>query len=200
MAIIILTMMSADAVTYVCNKDGSNGTTIRNMPYDERVSEESKKQVKQMNSNMQIGATLFMLGNIESAFFPMFAIQLSALLSTLVRKSIITANMWHIVYALSLGSNVVLYWTSLSLNYMAIQGLAFTIYTEIFFKYNTNKYLNWCLIFALFIAYEKMGLEPYYTYLDGWTANAIKAAIVARLSITLGHSIRGLFYIEKEHV
>jgi len=200
MAIIFLTMMSADLVTYICNRDGSNGTTIRNMPYDPNVSEETKEAVKLMNSRMQIGATLFMLGNIDSAFFPMFAIQLSALLSTLVRKSIISANMWHIVYALSLGTNVALYMTSFPLSYMVIQGLSYTVYTEVFFKYNTNKYLNWSIIFALFIAYERIGLEPYYNYLNYWAIYGIRTIIVARLVSYLAYTMRGLFYIEKEQV
>jgi len=44
---------------------------------------------------MQVCATIFMLGNIDSAFGPLFAIQLSSFLITLVRKNIIKTNIWH---------------------------------------------------------------------------------------------------------
>jgi len=195
MSIIFLTMISADIVTYIYNKEGQNGTTIRSMPYDQHVSEETKKEVKLMNSQMQIGATLFMLGNIESAFFPLFAIQISALLSTLVRKSIISANMWHIVYALSLGTNVVLYYTSLEFSYILIQSACFMLYTLVFFKYNTNKYLNWSIIFMLFILYEKVEAPSLGAY-DKY----VKIAIVIRLTTGLLHTMRGLFYIKTDHV
>jgi len=41
---------------------------------------------------MQILATLFMLGNINTSFTPLLAIQLAAFLMTLVIKSIIGEN------------------------------------------------------------------------------------------------------------
>jgi len=164
MCIIFLTMISADTVTHLYNRNNTNGTTIRNMPYDKRVTEETKNSVKIMNSNMQIGATLFMLGNIESAFLPMFAIQIAALLSTLVRKSIISANMWHIMYALSLWVNIGLYYNSLPINYIVIQGISYNLYTLIFFPNRTNKYLNWLIICGLFALYDKIQYYPFEDY------------------------------------
>lgn len=190
--LIMATMFSADMVTEHY-KLKNYGTTIRNMPYDARVTEEAKESVRLMNSQMQIGATLFMLGGSESAFFPMFAIQFASLLSTLVRKSIISANMWHILYAISLWMNIALY-TTLPMRYIVIQSFTYIIYTEIFFVKRTNKYMNWSIIFTLFSLYEYVpfsfsfdGYESYEKYCRG-------AMIIAFIAAQV-YKTRGLFLL-----
>jgi hypothetical protein len=80
----------------ITKKYGSEDKTIRNMPFDSTISEQDKTKITKIHSIMQIGATVFMLGNINSAFSPLFAIQTAAFLMTLVRKSIITTNTWHL--------------------------------------------------------------------------------------------------------
>jgi len=190
MCIIFSSMFSADIVTYLFNRGKANGTTIRNMPYDPLVSEESKQSVKRMNSNMQIGATLYMLGNIESAFSPLFAIQMAALLSTLVRKSIISANTWHILYAISLWINIILYYQSLPINYIIIELISYKLYTKIFFYYNTNKYMNWSIIFAMFTLYQRLevpDISSYETYIRG--------ALITWFILEQIYKTRGLFFL-----
>jgi hypothetical protein len=191
MCIIFLTMISADSVTLFYNQDNANGTTIRNMPYDKRVTEETKNSVKLMNSNMQIGATLFMLGNIESAFLPMLAIQIAALLSTLVRKSIISANMWHIIYAMSLWVNIVLYYNSLPINYIIIQVVCYNLYKRIFFPNRTNKYFNWFIICGLFALYNHIQFYPFNEF-----GHYIRLPLIFYFLVDQIQKTKGLFFLE----
>jgi hypothetical protein len=193
MCIIFLTMISADTVTFFYNYKNTNGTTIRNMPYDKRVTEETKNSVKIMNSNMQIGATLFMLGNIESAFLPLFAIQIAALLSTLVRKSIISANMWHIIYAISLWVNIGLYYNSLTLNYIIIQSICYNLYTLVFFPYRSNKYMNWIIVCGLFTLYEKFQNYPVEEY-----GQYIRIPLMIYFLAEQIQKTKGLFFLNSE--
>jgi len=92
-------MIGADIVTYYYK----DGTTMRGMQFDPNVSENKKKVITLFHSKMQLCATTYMLGNIDSAFSPLFAIQFSSFLMTLVRKNIIKRNHWHLLYSLSNG-------------------------------------------------------------------------------------------------
>ena len=64
-----------------------------------------------LHSVQQFGATMFMMGNIDSAFAPLLAIQIAAFLMTLIRKSIISELDWHRLYAISLWLNIFVYWS-----------------------------------------------------------------------------------------
>jgi hypothetical protein len=109
-----VTMGLADIITYLYP---SGTTTMRQMPFDSSVQETKRKYIIMIQSFHQIGATLYMVGNEDACFSPMFAIQLAALLMTLVRKSIISSNAWHLIYNLSLGINIFVY-QSLSIQYI----------------------------------------------------------------------------------
>lgn len=87
-----LTMGFADFVTYYYK----DGTTMRDMQFDIDITEDKKKAITTFHSKMQIGATFYMVGNINSAFSPLFAIQFSSFLMTLVRKNIIKRNFTHV--------------------------------------------------------------------------------------------------------
>jgi len=81
----------------------------------------------------------------------MFPIQLAAFLMTLVRKSIITGGIWHVVYAISLGLNYVYAIfddESLPLDYWLLA----TFFCFFRFALNTNKYLLWGSTFIVFFA------------------------------------------------
>ena len=106
--ICVATMGLADIITYMYP---SGTTTMRQMPFESGVDPTKRKYIIMMQSFHQIGATFYMLGNEDACFSPMFAIQLAALLMTLVRKSIISTNMWHFIYNISLGINIFAYWT-----------------------------------------------------------------------------------------
>ena len=189
------TMLAADLATKIFTDGNKNGSTIRNMPYDSRVSMEARDSVKRMNSEMQIGATLFMLGNIDSAFLPLVAIQMASFLGTLTRKGILSANMWHICYAVSLWVNIAVYMQSLSVTYIIIQFIGYTLYTSVFFPYRTNKYFNWFCIFSLFYLYSQIcdrcfegmsALEPYG-----------RGGFILWFILAQVYKIRGLFFLSK---
>ena len=112
-AVCFATMGLADLATYIYEtkalgnetKTASN-TTMRGMPFDPSITAKQQQGIIRFQSAMQISATIFMLGNADTAFTPLFAIQLAAFLMTLVRKNIIDANMWHFIYNITLCINV----------------------------------------------------------------------------------------------
>lgn len=150
------TMVLADIATSRYNTD-TDSTTIRNMPFDNQIAEEDRHQITQMQSSHQIAATLFMLGNLDSCFSPMFAIQIAAFLMTLVRKNIIHPTMWHLLYNLSLWVNVFCY-NSLPIRYVIMH----PVLCQLFYLWRFsgdrsvpklfigNKYVGWTIVFATF--------------------------------------------------
>jgi hypothetical protein len=147
-----LTMICADIVTYnLGNKNG--GTTMRNMPFDTRIPDNEQNKIAHLQSCSQISATLFMLGNLDSCFSPLLPIQIAAFLMTTVRKGIINANMWHIIYNFSLWSNVFIFYT-VPYDYIALIIILYAIFKYIRFDMAINKYIVWSLIFSLFYFYD----------------------------------------------
>ena len=168
MWICILTMIAADIITK--KKAQKDDSTMRAMPYDEKTPENDKKNITQFHSNQQIGATLFMLLNIDSAFSPLFAIQFAAFLMTLVRKNIIKANTWHLLYSWSLLINIFVLKTipvSLSLKIM-ILGFCFK-YLRI--KMRMNKYLAWSIIFSTFSILDLTMIDKYLETNENFNLN-----------------------------
>jgi hypothetical protein len=153
-----LTMIAADIISNIYNESGKNGKTMRNMPFDNTITLENQQKITSMHSYMQIGATTYMLGNIETAFSPLFAIQLAAFLMTLVRKSIISAKMWHSIYSLSLWINIILF-LNIPLAYILFQQIVYYSFKLYFFPKRINKYISWSLIFGLFITYKELNCE-----------------------------------------
>lgn len=147
---------------YITNKykNIQNGNTMRNMPFEPTIPEEAKQKITKMHSIMQIGATVFMLGNIHSAFSPLFAIQTSAFLMTLVRKSIITSNTWHLCYTIGLYLNFLLFPT-FSPSFIFYLGFVITIHKKIVFPYKINKYIAWIFHFGTYVILRE-------TQYDNW--------------------------------
>ena len=141
-----LTMICADIVTKLYEAETK---TMRGMPYGKEIDEEDKKNVTYMHSVQQFGATMFMMGNIDSAFAPLLAIQIAAFLMTLVRKSIISELDWHRLYAISLWLNIFVYWSFNRIDrpiYIIIG-----VYPFDYLRINQghNKYLVWNYIFLI---------------------------------------------------
>jgi len=139
-------------------KTGGTEKTMRNMPFEPTVSEEDKSRITKMHSIMQIGATVFMLGNINSAFSPLFAIQTAAFLMTLVRKSIITTNTWHLCYTIGLYLNFLLFPT-FSPSFILYLGFVINVHQHVIFPNKINKYIPWLFNFGLFIILRESGYE-----------------------------------------
>jgi len=151
------TMCTADFVTVYLP---SGTTTMRQMPFSSTVETRDRETIIKMQSLHQIAATLYMVGNEDACFSPMFATQFAAFLMTLVRKSIISANGWHMLYNFSLWINILCFW-SLPINYIVhhivlIQLFYYWRFRNRETEKNThnlfygNKYIGWAGIFVLF--------------------------------------------------
>lgn len=190
------TMMSADIITFFYNWNGKNGNTMRNMPFESKIDFNLQMEVIQMHSIMQIGATSFMLGNIETAFSPLFAIQLAAFLMTMVRKSIISTTMWHAIYSLSLWINIGFY-NSLSTEYLILQQVMVHSFQNIFFPNRVNKYLAWSIMFGIYSLYvSKIGLGniSFLTWFDSLLyVHYFKKALVLGIWMHYGLKFKPLF-------
>jgi hypothetical protein len=155
-------MILADYATHKYKIQNKSGSTMRNMPFSDNLSPIDQEKISKMQSMNQIGATLFMFGNLESCFSPLFAIQLAALLMTLVRKGIITSNMWHLVYNISLWINIFVYYT-LSPKFIVEIFVNFYVFKFLRIQQGRNKYLVWSIIFLLLYVCQHSTLNI-YTY------------------------------------
>jgi hypothetical protein len=144
MGVIMATMGLADVATSVYKQ----GSTMRDMPFDHSISKEQQKEITTFHSRMQVGATLYMLMNADTAFSPLLAIQGAAFLMTLVRKGIITTNAWHFIYGIMLITNFFMLAT-LKSDQVTFQLLAYHLFCHIRFRSGWNKYAGWMIVFAL---------------------------------------------------
>lgn len=146
MAVCLGTMAIADTITKAHAEPGD--TTMRAMPFASSTSIAERNKITRFHSNSQIFATLLMLYNMETAFSPLFAIQIAAFLMTLVRKGFIRPNTWHILYSLALMINV---FTSLTLQPSELITICIAKYMFSYmrFQMKMNKYIGWLMIFAL---------------------------------------------------
>lgn len=146
MAACIGTMGIADTITKSYAEPGD--TTMRAMPFASSTSIEERNKITRFHSNSQIFATLLMLYNMETAFSPLFAIQIAAFLMTMVRKGFINPNTWHILYSLALMINVFTSITLLPSDLITIC-IAKYMFSHMRFQMKMNKYIGWLIIFGL---------------------------------------------------
>ena len=159
-----LTMFCADIVTKLYEADTK---TMRGMPYGKDIDDEDKKKVTYMHSVQQFGATLFMTGNIDSAFAPLFAIQIAAFLMTLVRKSIISELDWHRLYSISLWLNIFVYWSFDTIDKPAYIIIGVYLFDYLRVKHGHNKYLVWNYIFLIiYVMYSFVNFALIETHLN----------------------------------
>ena len=170
-----VTMIGADIVTFYYK----DGTTMRNMKFDSSMSENAKKEITLFNSRMQLYATIYMLGNVDSAFSPLFAIQFASFLMTLVRKNIIKNNHWHILYGLSLMINILVCY-SLPLHFILFQIFAIKLFLYLRFTKNYSKYVSWSMIYSLLLVYRQY---PYTLQYENIIKNIIIVAYMTNLSM-----------------
>jgi hypothetical protein len=193
------TMYFADVATsrYNTDTDPEYNTTMRNMPFDKQIAEEDRTKIIEMQSRQQISATIFMLGNLDSCFSPMFAIQIAAFLMTLVRKNIIHPTMWHLVYNISLWINVFCY-NSLPIRYVIMHPVLFQMFYYWRFTGNRsipklfigNKYVGWTIVFATFYVCgnEKMLIG----FNNAGNDNMIRYALITIYLVSNIYRSRGL--------
>lgn len=157
-----LTMILADITTHYFKAETK---TMRGMPFGKEISEENKREVTKMHSAQQFGATMYMIGNIETAFSPLLAIQIAAFLMTLVRKSIISELDWHRLYAISLWLNIFVYWSFNRIDEPFYIILGVYIFDYLRLNQGHNKYLVWNFIFLVMYVINSFVdftvIEPY---------------------------------------
>jgi hypothetical protein len=163
MGVCIGTMMIADWITKHYSQPGD--TTMRAMPYSETTFDKDRQQITRFHSNQQVTATLFMLMNIDSAFSPLFAIQIAAFLMTLVRKSIIQPNTWHLLYSWALMLNIFVL-NTMSIYQIFIMFLGTHGFRKLRMKKEMNKYLGWAIIFGMITVLELIQANTSYYMLD----------------------------------
>jgi len=152
---VISTLILADLATLYTR---TSSTTMRGMPFDERIPPLAKSAINFFYSVSQVLATLNMMDSdtIDKPFIILFPIQIAAFLMTCVRKGFLSANGWHVLYAASLGMNYVhafyirssptaVSYSANSLHeYCAI--CAFFCFARFYLK--INKYILWLIISA----------------------------------------------------
>jgi hypothetical protein len=154
----VITMFVADIITEHYRRlelISKQDSTMRKMPWPKDAPESLITHVNTYYALSQIFATAGVINisrkwttDVELALTTLFAIQLSALLMTLVRKSILGSYAWHFWYQISLG----LSWVLLVYRYserspfyfvMLRTGVGCFIAYHLRFRFNTNKYLMW---------------------------------------------------------
>jgi hypothetical protein len=143
------TMLAADHISLYI---GDRSTTMRDMPYPAGTHPWLRCVSTWFYSISQVMATLNMLTatTVDSPFLVLFPIQLAALLKTLVRKSLIGAGMWHLLYSLALGVNYVhaLRLTPSPEAMSTYLGCTVT-FCMLRFLFDMNKYVSWLLVMRL---------------------------------------------------
>ncbi len=150
--IVLLTMIIADIISYFAVKQD---TTMRAMSMG-TYTKDWKSHLNMFYSLSQLVATMGVLTctKIDTPFFIIFPIQLAAFLMTLVRKSICSADSWHVYYSLSLLIN----WLRILdvgpastplVGNIRIAMLIVAVFTR--FKYKINKYIIWNIIIIIHI-------------------------------------------------
>ena len=169
--VINITMILADIITRYFK---SSTTTMRDMAFGNCLSAEEKNKITLMHSRSQFGATLFLMLNINTAFSPLFAIQLAVFLMTLVRKSIIQELDWHRIYTLSLWINILLFWSINTLLDILLVVLGSYIVEYFRIKRRINKYVLWNIVLFTYYYMVTQGLDiPINDYYKNTVANII---------------------------
>lgn len=148
--IVIGTLVGADIVTHFLKKD----TTMRGMPFSDKVPSWFRNNLNTFYSVSQVMATMNTMksDNIDSSFMILFPIQIAAFLMTCVRKGLIGADGWHILYTISLLLN---YFHGLYCYNGDLWGMVkycFIVFTFCLlrFKFNINKYILWFTVVCLY--------------------------------------------------
>lgn len=147
-AIAMGTFIAADAVSW---RFRAQDTTMRDMPFPDWISEAWRRKINLFYSVSQVFASLIAVyaTNIDQVFLMLFPIQIAAFLMTLVRKGLLSAGGWHLMYALSLGLNYV-HGVSLGKHDAPMPFLTLvTIFCVLRFRLRMNKYALWASIMCL---------------------------------------------------
>lgn len=138
LGIVVLHHIAADIVTNYYQVDDK--TTTRDIPYDtnNKALQYVNKKYYAVSQMLALYGSLI-TNNYENGYLIMFPIQLSTFLMTLVRKNIISNNMWHYLYGLSLSIPYFTSYKNLNNNTSAFL-IPLFILSRLVFKF--DKYMN----------------------------------------------------------
>ncbi|CAK9113176.1 Uncharacterized protein SCF082_LOCUS52469 [Durusdinium trenchii] len=161
-ALVLAACKAADVATEMIGSTEERTTNA--MPYPKKTPETTEQVAKTFYAKSQFAATtIAAFGTPSLSFCSVLAIELASLLMTLVRKGIIEARTYHIVYALSLFIMfpclvAVLHsgdaWAELAV-FRGLMACAFAV--DMRLKYRLGKYLTWTVsILAGYVAAEML--------------------------------------------
>lgn len=163
-SIVFTTMALADLVTGVYGIP--NITTVRGNNQVEKKSI-AKKLYSVFFSTSQMGATIICAGFFQKyisrllVFCTLPAIQTSAFGMTLLRKNIITKEVWQAVYSLEL----VLVYIVWYFEYNNLNILWYSLTAYLLRSHNLNKYILWGIFWAVHDHFEQRKLQSFLSYL-----------------------------------
>ena len=192
--VVFATMLAADAVTNHYKRLAlveKQDSTMRGMPFPDGVPEWARTKLNEYYAVSQLFATLGALNisrafatDVELAFTTLFAIQISALLMTLVRKSILTPAGWHFWYAVSLGVSWV--WASYryssgqpSLASLAVRAAGtFAALSFSRFVAKINKYVLWAVVAFVDVTFQsKAYAQESHPFWSLWSSHHAEAVV-----------------------
>jgi len=167
---IIMAHWGADLAT----QKYKQGTLMRDMPYPSEWTTDQRKAVQLFYSYAQILAIVgVFLVDFDGPFLVLFPVQIGALLMTLVRKNIITAKGWHVIYAWSLFLPFIYTFTCMEVPDMAQLIVIGTIAAVLRFRFHVNKYCLWVPLCAYTIfECDIRGSSCFSSLLSGSTGRA----------------------------
>jgi len=148
LGIVFITMYLADIFSKNL-KSNSKETTTSTMPYWTGLDPNIQKYIKIFYTHAQLMATFgcLFLELPYNLLYLIFPIQFAAFLMTLVRKNIISAKLYHILYGLSLLSVYIINCFDYLLYFYILIGFIL-YYFRIICK--INKYYMWFCVFSLY--------------------------------------------------
>lgn len=142
---IFFTMTVADLITYYTGSFANK--TMRSMPTPVEWGDADYAVLQRLYAQSQFGATMACFHSPDMAMLVSMPVQVSSFLMTLVRKSLLTPQMWHVAYSLSLWS--VYFVVSFALLFRDISELDIYIYSALAFRvrctFRINKYILWSI-------------------------------------------------------
>jgi hypothetical protein len=153
--LIIVVLHLSNVIT---EKYGSTYSRTTNaMPYPEHLNKDEINKIKLEYAKRQFGATLFsVIPDPTYTFLPLYALQLSPFLMTLVRKGKCNSKYYHIIYSIALlfpfyfHYFIKISFFKFSLNDILF-GIIYTLSFTLRINYNLNKFLLWLCIIPFFI-------------------------------------------------
>lgn len=191
--LVVLVLVACKAADVTTEMIGSTEMRTTNaMPYPKSTPRPVEEMVKTFYAKSQFAATsIAAFGTPSLSFCSVLAIELASLLMTLVRKGLIEARTYHIVYATSLFAMfpcivATLHCGDAAMEMAAFRGLMVcAVAVDLRLKHRIDKYVAWGLsiVGGHFLA-EILGMVGCYKLLIAWPGMAWSAAGTVQCLLT----------------